>query len=372
MELLYLMYLQYIYFGPLFVIVLSLSKLISREKLKINYFYSLSYLFMGLAMFQIASYSTKAYPYYWYVSFYMIPIAIGSPPLLYLRFRFLIQGKMMHLPTSLIIFMLTIPLFIFAGPLLEYRVNFIKEYIELRPVFDPSFIMLPLYFKVVHMINFFAKIVLGAGLFRLIVRTRYLWEERDTDKIMLARLSYLFTILMFITSVLLIIGDLISFEFTKAAIAMINSVTLGVFFASQYDASYYGIFKHVKRKKKYAVSKVRGIDVKNTSSKLNEIMIERELYKEDNITLKNIAEIMGVNIQQLSEILNNDLKKSFNTYVNDFKVNEAKRLLVSEHEFTITHIALMSGFNNLRTFNRVFIKSAGCTPRDYRKTNSVK
>jgi hypothetical protein len=53
MEILNLFYHQYIFFGPLFVIVLAISKLISREKLTINYFYSLSYLFMGLAMFQI-------------------------------------------------------------------------------------------------------------------------------------------------------------------------------------------------------------------------------------------------------------------------------------------------------------------------------
>jgi hypothetical protein len=44
---------------------------------------------------------------------------------------------------------------------------------------------------------------------------------------------------------------------------MVNTVTLGVFLASQYDTSYYGIFKHLKRRKKYAVSKVRGIDVES-------------------------------------------------------------------------------------------------------------
>lgn len=130
----------------------------------------------------------------------------------------------------------------------------------------------------------------------------HLWREKDTDRIMLARLSYIFTILMFITSVLLVMGDLVSFKFSKAAIAMVNTVTLGVFFASQYDASYYGIFKHVKRKKKYAVSKVRGIDVKTTAAKLNGIMIEKELYKEENISLKTIAGMMNVNLQQLSEI----------------------------------------------------------------------
>lgn len=370
MEIVNLIYLQYIYFGPLFVIVLAMSKLISRERLRINYIYSLSYLFMGLAMFQIVSYSTKAYPYYWYVSYYMIPVAICSPPMLYLRFRFLIQGKMMQLNPVLIICMITIPIFILTGPVFIDKEHFIKEYIELRPLTDITFSGLPLYFKIVHFINFSAKIILAAGLLRLIVRTMHLWREKDTDRIMLARLSYIFTILMFITSVLLVMGDLVSFKFSKAAIAMVNTVTLGVFFASQYDASYYGIFKHVKRKKKYAVSKVRGIDVKTTAAKLNGIMIEKELYKEENISLKTIAGMMNVNLQQLSEILNSDLKKSFSTYINEFKINEAKRLIAQEPESTITHIALNSGFNSVRTFNRVFIKSTGHTPGEYRKINS--
>jgi YesN/AraC family two-component response regulator len=37
--------------------------------------------------------------------------------------------------------------------------------------------------------------------------------------------------------------------------------------------------------------------------------------------------MMNVNLQQLSEILNRNIKKSFRTYINDFKIDEAKRLL---------------------------------------------
>lgn len=363
-----LIYLQYIYFGPLFVMVLALSKLISREKLKINYFYSLSYLFMGLSMFQVASYSTKAYPYYRDVSYYMIPFAVGFPPMLYLRFRFLILGKIMHLPRTFIIFILKLAVIIITVPAVFYHDRHLTDYIELRPLLDTSFSGLPLYFKIVHYINFSAKIILGAGLLSLLLRTMFLWKKRDTDRIIMARVSYIFTILMFITSVLLITGDLVSFEFSKAAIAMVNTVTLGVFFASQYDASYYGIFKHVKSRKKYAVSKVRGIDVKNIITRLNEMMIEKELYKEEDITLKTVAEMMEVNLQQLSEIINRDLKKSFSTYINDFKITEAKKLLATDPQIPITRIALTAGFNSVRTFNRVFGKYTGSTPGEYRKS----
>ncbi len=372
MTLLEMFYLQYIYFGPFFVIVLAVSKFISKERLRINYFYSLSYLFMGLAMFQIVSYSAKSYPYYWYVSYFMIPVSMTSPLLLYLRFRFLIQGKPMRIPLPAVIYLAAIPLLILYGAAAGYKNDFTRGNIELRPLLDPSFMALPLFYKCVHLVNFTGKIILGSGLLLLLFRAKFLWERRNTGRMMLARISYLFTILMFSTAVMMIIGDIVSFEFSKAAIAMVNTVTLGVFFASQYDPTYYAIFKHVKKKKKYETSKIRGIDPESIIEKLNIVMAGEELYKEEDITIRKVADMMDINHQQLSEIINSSLHKSFSTYINDFKIAEAKKLLSQNTEYPITRIALMSGFNSARTFNRVFLKSTGVTPMDYRKHLNIK
>lgn len=369
MELVYSAYLQYIYFGPIFVFVLAISKMISRHKLRINYFYSLSYLFMGLGMVQVISYSMKPFPGYWYVSHFLIPFTFGTPLFLYLRFRFLIQGSMIKIHPLIIIILSAISLFIFSGPILS-PVPFIKGYAELRPLTDSSFMALPLYFKSVHIINFAGKLILAAGLLTLLVKTMYFWKETDRGRIMLARISYIFTIMMFITSVLGVTGDLFSFEFSRAAIAMVNTVTLGVFFASQYDPDYYAIFKHLRQKKKYAVSKVRGLDMDTVIKRLNNLMHDEELYMDENLTIKSVAEKLQVNHQQLSEILNRGLGMSFSTYVNDFKISEAKNLLINEPELTVLRIAMMTGFNSVRTFNRVFAKSTGLTPVEYRIKNS--
>jgi AraC-like DNA-binding protein len=367
METLKAFYLQYLFFGQFFMFVFAASQFISREKLKINYIYSISYIFMGLAIIQIVSYSTKVFPDYIYMSYFLIPATTGSPLLLFLRYRFLIEGRMIKWPIPFTVFLLSILLFLMAGPLLENSITFSKEYAELRPILHQSFAGLPLYFKIVHYLNFLSKITLSLATLILLIKTMYLWKRNDSGKIMIARLVYICVVLMFLTSLLLVIGDLFSFEFSKAGVFMINTATLGVFFTSQYDADYYGIFKHVKKKKKYAVSKVSGIDVEAIISKLHGIMIEQELYKEENITLKAVAEKMNVNFQQLSEILNKDIKKNFNTYINEFKVEEAKRLLVQEPDLPVIRVAFMVGFNSLRTFNRAFGKNTGYTPIDYRK-----
>jgi len=372
MEILSIIYKQYIYFGPLFVFVLALSKLISKQRLRINYFYSLSYLFMGLGMLQVVSYSMKPYPGYWYVSHLLIPFTFGTPLFLYLRFRFLIQGITIRVHPVIPVVFSFIALYIIAGPVFGGGAGFIKEHAELRPLLDQSFLNLPVYYKVVHIINFSGKIILCAGLLTLLIKTMYLWQEIEKERSMQARIAYIFTIMMFLTSVLGLTGDLVSFEFSKAAIAMVNSVTLGVFLASQYDPGYYAIFKHLRQKKKYAVSKVRGIDVMSVIEQLSLLMDENQLYLEEKLSIKDVAEMLDINHQQLSEILNRELGKSFSSYVNDIKISEAKKLLINEPDLPVIRIAMSVGFNSIRTFNRVFVNSTGVTPMEYRNSRLKK
>jgi AraC-like DNA-binding protein len=326
---------------------------------------------MGLGMIQVISYSVKPYPGYWYLSHLLIPFTFGTPLLLYPRFRFLIQGVMIKIHPLIIIILTLVSLFIAAGPIFGDRFGFIKEYAELRPLTDPAFAALPLYYKCVHLINFSGKLILGAGLLTILVKTMYLWNEIEKERVMLARMAYIFTIMMFLTSVLGIVGDIVSFEFSKGAIAMVNTVTLGVFFSSQYDPGYYAIFKHLRQKKKYAISKVLSLDVDSVIDRLNSMMIENHLYMEEDLSIKTVAEMLDVNHQQLSEIINRKLNRSFSCYVNDFKLSDAKKFLINEPEFTVTRIALMTGFNSVRTFNRVFAKNIGLTPLEYRKKFNV-
>lgn len=55
----------------------------------------------------------------------------------------------------------------------------------------------------------------------------------------------------------------------------------------------------------------------------------------------------------------------------EFRIHHAKNKL-SEEGNGITQIALESGFTNLSTFNRCFLKEVGMTPRDYRKSSISK
>ncbi len=58
--------------------------------------------------------------------------------------------------------------------------------------------------------------------------------------------------------------------------------------------------------------------------------------------------------------------KSFSTFLNEFRVGHANRLL-AENKVKISSIAQECGFNNLSNFNEQFKKITGYTPKEYRK-----
>jgi len=371
MEFLNILYHQYLFFGQFFMVVLAVSQFISRHKLRINYIYLFSYLFMGLGIFQVLSYSVKAYPGFYYISYFMIPVSLGSSLLLYYRYRLIIEDRVRLKPLVFAAILSAVMLFLVAGTFIT-GADFRKELIELRPILDPSFAYLPLYFKLVHFINFIPKLILSGGLFLLLIQNTDIWMRSSDPKIGIARLGYSYAVSMLFTTILLGAGDLFTFQLSKAAIFIVNTSTIGIFFTAQFDPDYYGVFTLLRKKAKYRVSKVRGMDVESVVVKLNRLMEEEKLYHDEDISLKDVAEMMDMNIQQLSEILNRDVKKNFSTFINDYRVEEAKKLLLDDEKLPITHIALSAGFNSTTTFNRSFSRSTGLTPKEFRKIKAIK
>lgn len=90
-----------------------------------------------------------------------------------------------------------------------------------------------------------------------------------------------------------------------------------------------------------------------------------EHYQED-IRLDTAAEQLGISKWYLSHILNCTIGMRFREYVNTLRIAHAQELLVSTVE-PILNIAMECGFQNLRTFNRVFLSMNNCSPSEYRK-----
>ncbi|MBX9852438.1 MAG: AraC family transcriptional regulator [Cytophagaceae bacterium] len=95
---------------------------------------------------------------------------------------------------------------------------------------------------------------------------------------------------------------------------------------------------------------------------------EKKLYLDSEITIGEIAEELKVSMHQLSYAINTVGQKNFFEFINNYRINEARKLLKSSSvNFTIEAIAFDSGFGSKAAFNRTFKKYIGITPSEYAK-----
>lgn len=95
-------------------------------------------------------------------------------------------------------------------------------------------------------------------------------------------------------------------------------------------------------------------------------------YREP-LSLDDLANAMGVSRFHLSHMFATKFGIGFKEYLNNLRVECAKGLLRST-DMPISEVSANSGFENQRTFNRVFGDNTGITPRDYRygKSENIK
>jgi ligand-binding sensor domain-containing protein/AraC-like DNA-binding protein len=99
-------------------------------------------------------------------------------------------------------------------------------------------------------------------------------------------------------------------------------------------------------------------------------LLEREkIYRDENLTLKLLASKISIHPQTLSQIINEQMKKNFNDFINSYRLKEAKKRLMNSNEshHSILGIAFDIGFNSKTSFNRVFKKHIKMTPSEFRK-----
>ncbi|UGU14444.1 helix-turn-helix domain-containing protein [Sinomicrobium kalidii] len=88
-------------------------------------------------------------------------------------------------------------------------------------------------------------------------------------------------------------------------------------------------------------------------------------YLSRNLNLKDMAKDLQTNNKYLSKTINLYKQKTFNTYINDLRVDYAVSRLKTDQKFrnyTITAIARESGFNSQEPFSKAFYKKTGIYP----------
>ena len=90
-----------------------------------------------------------------------------------------------------------------------------------------------------------------------------------------------------------------------------------------------------------------------------------ELHYSEPITISQMASLTGFSESHFMRFFKDVFGVSFITYLNDYRLSMAARLLLSTED-TVLDIAQQVGYENLSLFNRQFKRKYSSTPREYR------
>ena len=123
------------------------------------------------------------------------------------------------------------------------------------------------------------------------------------------------------------------------------------------------------KKVKYANKKIPGGEAINLLSRIENLMINEKVYTDSTLNLNKLASKLNIRTHLLSQLLNDNLEKSFSTFINEYRIEEAKQMLRTNDNLKIQAIAEICGFNSNSTFYTAFKKVTGTTPAEFIKNN---
>ena len=147
---------------------------------------------------------------------------------------------------------------------------------------------------------------------------------------------------------------------------------------------YYGVFKLqlIVQKEElhaYLISKKSSLNQpkkktnRKASSKiitqLYHLMDEEEIYKNPLLGRLSLANKLGISEGHLSKIINQEINKTVIQFVNDYRIETAKKLLHNPmfNKYSIEAIGMEAGFKTKSTFYNTFNANIGMSPGAFRK-----
>lgn len=118
---------------------------------------------------------------------------------------------------------------------------------------------------------------------------------------------------------------------------------------------------------KYQAKKINDDEVRSLSLKLQEVVNTKEIYSNPELKINDLAQKMNISAHQLSQLLNDNLGKSFPNFINEIRIEKACELMEIDNRLKLEAIGYEVGFNSKSTFFAAFKKIKGTTPLTYKE-----
>lgn len=307
------------------------------------------------------------------------PFVFMYGPLLYLYVRSLTKNPVtwrsaLHFIPFVLALAATIPFFLKPGP---EKITFVESYFKQPELIPEAFAVVTV--RLFHLLTY----ILLAFYVLKKYKTQLLNQFSNVEKISfdwLRKLLVGFTILVGVSWLMysLILGgwlSLLDSNIISSGLLAIVIYTIGYLGFRQMRLRLEAKYAHLEpipEEKLPPKVQEKPFDQAHSlrvQQKLNTLMQTEKVYTEPNLSLKSLAEQVGIQPYQLSQFLNRDLNQTFFDFVNQYRIEEVKRLLSSpaQKQYTIFAIAMDAGFNSKSSFNDAFKRYTGKTPSAFRK-----
>lgn len=342
-------------FGGFLAFLLAVSEWITFKKTKFQFYFSLSLILIGILQilnaisFQGVFQNTAVY-----VRF-SLPVLLLIGPIAYVALKAMVEEEFQWNSKLILSFAPAV-----AGSLVVFLIP--RETLILPWERKPE---LPL-----EIGNWLFWIYAFAGIYSFVFGVLIFRILSVVSEFKLRILIWICFLDFSTVSVFGLLGLFYGIFFLKISAVVVSIALCGVYYVRKEFSNLEETIHVELVKAKYSRSRLGGLEVDSILSRLETMMTAERMYQNEEVSLGYVAEKVSLTTHQLSELINRKLNKSFFLWLNQYRVDEAKKLL-TETDKTVLEIAMEVGFNNRSSFNEAFLKLTEKTPIDFRKTSKV-
>jgi len=239
------------------------------------------------------------------------------------------------------------------------------------PQFKVEFVYSPKFFyefNFLQLINFiYNSIFLFMGLISLKKFKLHLIQKLSSIDSLKLNWLRLFSITFILIGSIIFIGYISGLKFNYPYFLPLF-LTIQTYAISYYSLKKTPVFDYAQTPIKYENLNLPETVLEELKKSILKIMEKEKCYLNPDFKLLDLAGKMGVKEYILSYVLNHCFKKNFFEFINNYRIEEAKkRLRNSKNEYSkILTIAMEVGYNSKSSFNTAFKKMTGKTPSEYR------
>jgi AraC-like DNA-binding protein len=126
-------------------------------------------------------------------------------------------------------------------------------------------------------------------------------------------------------------------------------------------------------REKYEKTRLQDSAYEQYKNMLLDYMEREKPYLNQKLTIAQLAQQLDIPVHHLSQLLNEHLEQNFFEFINNYRIEEVKKLNAdpASSNLTLIGIAMESGFSSKSSFNRIFKQFTGKTPSEYFKSEKI-